>query len=157
MKKELKDQYKTRIIHANRSQLIVILYEMCFSYMEDAKSDYENQQWEECKLDLDRVCAVVKRLRDDLNLDYEIAKELYVLYDFSLKELEKCRYKKSLGPMEGVRRVLNNLYAGMKEMERQDDSKPLMRHSEVITAGLTYGKNSLDEISYAAHTRGFYA
>lgn len=156
MTKELRDQLKTRIIHGNRSQLIVCLYDMCFAYMEDVRQDYKQDRWEDCKIDLDRLLAVIRRLQDDLDHSYEIAKELYVLYDFAIREIEKCRYKKDLASMDAAERIMKNLYVGMQEMAKQDQSKPLMRQSEVIMAGLTYGKNSLEEISPDATKRGFY-
>ncbi len=157
MKQELKKEFSARIIAANRSQLIVIMYEMMFAYMEDAKEHYEVNQWEEVKVDLDHVETVIRRLVSDLNHSYEISGQLYALYQFSLRQLALCKVKKNLEGMDNAKKVLDNLYVGMVGMAKQDDSGPLMRNSQKVVAGMTYGKHSMNEVCLEDNRRGFYA
>ena len=157
MTREEKDIYKARIINGNRSELIVVLYDMMFTYMNDAREYYKNDNWDEVKSTLDHIEAILRRLQEDLNHQYDIAKELYTLYQFSLTELGKCRYKKSLTYMNGVERIMKNLYVGMKAMCDVDDSLPLMQGTEKVVTGITYGRTSLQDMNYGATSRGFYA
>ena len=41
MTKELKQEYTLKITQANKTQLVVILYEMLLTYLEDAVSAHE--------------------------------------------------------------------------------------------------------------------
>ena len=157
MKLEKKKEYKERIIAANRSELIVIMYEMLFSYMEDIYEGIDSDEWVDAKEAISHSEAVVRRLMDDLDFNYEISKELYPLYDFVLRRLSMARVKKSKEPVNEAEKILKNLYKGMLEMAAKDKSPALMQNREDMYVGLTYGRNSLNEISTGVNKRGFYA
>lgn len=157
MKLEKKKEYKERIIAANRSELIVIMYEMLFSYMEDVYEGIDKDEWVEAKEAINHAEAVVRRLIDDLDFNYDIAKELYPLYDFVLRRFAVARIKKSAEPIRQAETILRNLYKGMLDMAAEDNSPALMQNREDMYLGLTYGKNSLNEISTGVNKRGFYA
>jgi flagellar protein FliS len=157
MKLEKKKEYKERIIAANRSELIVIMYEMLFSYMEDVYAGIDKDEWVEAKEAINHAEAVVRRLIDDLDFNYDIAKELFPLYDFVLRRFAVARIKKSAEPVKQAETILRNLYKGMLDMAAEDNSPALMQNREDMYLGLTYGKNSLNEISTGVNKRGFYA
>lgn len=157
MKLEKKKEYKERIIAANRSELIVIMYEMLFSYMEDVYEGIDTDEWVEAKEAINHAEAVVRRLIDDLDFNYDIAKELYPLYDFVLRRFAVARIRKSAEPVKQAENILRNLYKGMLDMAAEDNSPALMQNREDMYVGLTYGKNSLNEISTGVNKRGFYA
>ena len=157
MKLEKKKEYKERIIAANRSELIVIMYEMLFSYMEDVYEGIDTDEWVEAKEAINHAEAVVRRLIDDLDFNYDIAKELYPLYDFVLRRFAVARIKKSAEPIRQAETILRNLYKGMLDMAAEDNSPALMQNREDMYLGLTYGRNSLNEISTGVNKRGFYA
>ena len=89
MKLEKKKEYKERIIAANRSELIVIMYEMIFSYMEDFYESIDANEWIDAKEAIAYAEAIIRRLIEDLNFNYDIAKELYPLYEFTLRRFAK--------------------------------------------------------------------
>lgn len=157
MKKEQKQEFTARIVNANRSSLIVVLYDMIFAYMEDARRDYEEDHWEEVKIDLERVESIVRHLEDILDHSYEISGQLYRLYRFCQNQLALCRVKKNLDGMENCRKILDNLYIGMQGMEKADTSEPLMKNSQTVVAGITYGKSSMNEVYMNDEKRGFFA
>lgn len=157
MKLEKKKEYKERIIAANRSELIVIMYEMLFSYMEDVYEGIDKDEWVDAKEAINHAEAVVRRLIDDLDFNYDIAKELYPLYDFVLRRFAVARIKKSAEPVKQAETILRNLYKGMLDMAAEDNSPALMQNREDMYLGLTYGRNSLNEISTGVNKRGFYA
>lgn len=157
MNKEKKQEFSARVIQANRSELIVIMYDMMFTYMNDAREEYENGSWEKVKLNLTYIEDVLNRLEKDLNHSYQIANELFRLYHYCLGEIAKCKYKKNLDGMENAKIVLKNLYVGMQGMAKEDDSEPMMKNSQKVVAGLTYGKSSVNEVYVDDAKRGFYA
>lgn len=157
MKLEKKKEYKERIIAANRSELIVIMYEMIFSYMEDFYEGIDANEWVDAKEAIGYAEAIIRRLIEDLNFNYDVAKELYPLYEFTLRRLAMARVKKSKEPVKEAETILRNLYKGMLEMAAKDESPALMQNREDMYVGLTYGKNSLNEIANGVNKRGFYA
>ena len=157
MKLEKKKEYKERIIAANRSTLIVVMYEMIFSYMEDMYEAFDKDEWIDAKEAISHAEAIIRRLIADLDFNYELAKELYSLYEFCLRRMALARVKKSKEPVKESEKVLRNLYKGMLEMAAKDDSPALMQNREDMYYGLTYGKNSLNEIATSVNRRGFYA
>lgn len=157
MKLEKKKEYKERIIAANRSELIVIMYEMIFSYMEDFYEGIDVNEWVDAKEAIGYAEAIIRRLIEDLNFNYDVAKELYPLYEFTLRRLAMARVKKSKEPVKEAETILRNLYKGMLEMAAKDESPALMQNREDMYVGLTYGKNSLNEIANGVNKRGFYA
>lgn len=157
MTTEKKQEFKARIIQANRSELIVILYEMMFAYFNDAKMDMEKQEWEEVKIDLSRAESILIRLQDDLNHKYEISANLYALYEFCKRRIAMARIKKDLTCLEPAQKVLDNLFVGMQGMAKEDDSLPMMHKTQTVMAGMTYSKNSINETLDQVSNRGFYA
>ena len=83
MRQELKKEFADRMIRSNRSELIVILYELIFAYFDDVREDFEQGDWEATKRDLDNAERVIRRLMDDLNFLYPISKQFFSLYHFS--------------------------------------------------------------------------
>ncbi|MBE5906338.1 MAG: flagellar protein FliS [Lachnospiraceae bacterium] len=157
MNKEKKQEFTARVVNANRSELIVIMYDLIFTYMEDARADYAKDDWEATKVDFAHMEMVIRRLVRDLNHTYKVADELYALYQFCLRQLALCKVRKNLEGMEHAKVVLDNLYVGMKGMAKEDASSPMMRNSQQVVAGLTYGKSSISEVQLGDTNRGFYA
>ncbi len=157
MKLEKKKEYKERIIAANRSELIVVMYEMAFSYMEDMYESFDKDDWDEAKESISNAEAIIRRLIEDLDFNYDLAKQLYPLYEFVLRRLALARIKKSKEPVKEAETILKNLYKGMVEMASKDTSPSLMQNREDTYLGLTYGKSALNEISTGVSKRGFFA
>ena len=86
MNDELKQQYKLRITSANKTQLVVILYEMFLQYMEEAKEAHEKEDVKAFKDAIRYARGCVKELMQSLNFEYEPAKELMQLYVYVNKE-----------------------------------------------------------------------
>ncbi|MCR5374925.1 MAG: flagellar protein FliS [Lachnospiraceae bacterium] len=157
MKLEKKKEYKERIIAANRSELIVVMYEMAFSYMEDMYESFDKGDWDEAKESISNAEAIIRRLIEDLDFNYDLAKQLYPLYEFVLRRLALARIKKSKEPVKEAEIILRTLYKGMVEMASKDTSPSLMQNREDTYFGLTYGKSALNEISTGVSKRGFFA
>ena len=85
MKDEQKKEFTARIVNANRTDLVVIKYEMIFAYMDDAKADFEAGNWEQVKADFHCIEKILERFMKDLDFTYDISKELYRLYRFCME------------------------------------------------------------------------
>lgn len=98
MTKECKQQFTLRITQANKTELIVILYEMLLAYTQDAKISLQEGNTEAFRDNIRKADNCLTELTESLDLSYEIGRRLLSLYMFCKKELLKAdvRKKKSL-------------------------------------------------------------
>lgn len=153
-----KQEFTRRISASNRGQLIVVMYDICFDYMKEAQSCLEEEKVQEGKEAIQNADRVLARLQASLDFKYPIALELYPLYTFARKELMRALYMRSTEGITHAKRVLDNLYHGFREAALQDCSEPLMLNTQQVYAGITYGKEHLNENFHEPDTsRGFFA
>lgn len=156
MNKELKQQYKLRITRANKTQLVVILYEMYLEYAKEAKQALETQDKSAFKDALSHARGCVKELMSSLNFDYKPAEELKQLYMYVNSELVQADLHSSTEPLDNTIMVMKGLWEAYKEISSQDTSPAVMTNSQSIYAGLTYGKDDLVEnLDQVGENRGF--
>lgn len=156
MTKEDKIYYTRRITQGNKSDIIVVLFDIYFSYGQDAQAAVDSRDTEALRDAIRHMTAVVSHLKDDLDFTYDIAAQLYPLYDYVQRCLAKALYKRDSGQIEAAARVMNGLRDAFIEVARQDDSAARMQNAQTVTAGYTYGRNSLSEIT-DGDNRGFFA
>ena len=126
MKKEQIMDFTRRISQSNRGGLVIVIYDIFFAYMEDTKEAHE------------------------------LAGELYRIYVFCRETLAKAMYKRDLKEVELAENLMKKLYTAFAEVMKEDTSAPLMRNTQQIYAGYTYGKNDLVETYQDFDTsRGF--
>ena len=142
MKKELKQEFTMRIAGSNRSELILIMYEMLFVYMEDAKTAMEQGDRAEAKAQLRQCDCVLKELCDCLDFKYEISSYLYQIYTFSRKQLVQSMYQWNQQGIGAARKLLTNLYEAFQKAAEQDSSEALMKNAQKVYAGMTYQRGS---------------
>lgn len=158
MTREHKQQFTLRITQANKTELIVILYEIVLGYMEDAEVALEAGNITEFREALRKVRSCFGELIASLNLDYELAARLLSLYLYCNRELIKADARKEKEPLMHIRSVVSKLLEAYRELAEQDTSGPVMQNSQTVYAGLTYGKNSLSEnLADQGANRGFRA
>lgn len=158
MKQEQIKDFTRRISQSNRSGLVVVIYDIIFAYLDDAKKSLAGGDYDEFCVALKKAQRGVDELMGTLNFQYEIAKHLYSLYVFVKEAMAKAVVKKSLEELEGAREVLMNLHAAFTEAAKQDHTNPLMKNTQQVYAGITYGKNDLTETFHIPETsRGFFA
>lgn len=156
MNKELKQQFKLRIISANKTELVVILYEMFLQYMEEAKEALKVGDEKSFKDALTHARGCVKELMQSLNFKYKPAEELKQLYTYVNRELVQADIHKSPEPLDHAVMVMKGLWEAYKEISSQDTSPAVMVNSQSVYAGLTYGRNDLVEnLNQVGENRGF--
>lgn len=157
MNQEEKKQFTLRIVNANKSQLIVVLYDILFVYLKDVRNAYEKQDKECFQKDIKRAKACVLELIKALNLRYEVAVRLLELYDYITHKLRVMEARYQIKDLNEVETILKELYEAFLEMEKKDASEPLMENVQNVYAGLTYGKTKLTEnYGNTNENRGFF-
>ena len=92
MNTETKQTFTRRITQANRTQLVVIVYEMLLVYLEDAINSYHEDKKEEFKENLRMARECIGQMRTSLNFDYALSKNLFAIYCFADREIAKDIY-----------------------------------------------------------------
>lgn len=156
MKNQMKQEFTLRITQANKSQLIVILYEMTLQYFEEATEAHQNDREEEFKEAIARARACVNELKASLHFEYEPAEQLLQLYIYVNQELYRAGAKNDLKHVDYAKNVIQQLYDVYKLVSELDDSEPVMMNTQAVYAGLTYGKKDLNEnLTGQGSERGF--
>lgn len=159
MIKEKLQEFTVRITQANRSELIVIMYDIMKADIEYAKellslSDVKGYE-KECR----HAQKIMHELMSTLDYRYAISYDLLSLYSFCNKRLIAAYMKKEDAYLDEVNAIIDDLKEGFVAVSRQDNSGPMMQNAQQIYAGLTYGRKSLNESAVAFNDtkRGFMA
>uniref|UniRef100_UPI004057387D flagellar export chaperone FliS n=1 Tax=Agathobacter sp. TaxID=2021311 RepID=UPI004057387D len=155
MENRLKQDFTRRLSQCNKGELIVIMYDIVFAYMDEAKAEYEKNNYEAYKTAIRKASVSIDELIKSLDFSYDVSKQLYPLYMYSKGVLAKAIYQNKTDGITQAENVLRRLYSSFKEAAKSDTSGPLMRNTQKVYAGITYGKNDLNE-SYSNNSqRGF--
>ncbi len=157
MKQEQIRDFTRRISQSNRSELVVVIYDIIFAYIKDAKEGLLAGDYESFRTALAKAQKGVEELVQSLDFRYEISGNLYSLYIFAKEAMAKAVIKKDLEELAGAEAVLMNLYEAFLEAAKQDHSNPLMQNTQQVYAGITYGRNNLTETFQEPASRGFFA
>lgn len=156
MKQEQMKDFTRRISQCNRGEMIVVIYDIIFAYINDAEESCRTDDYEGFRENLRKAQRGVDVLMQALNFQYEISGNLYSLYVFAKEAMAKAIVKKALEPLEEARMVLKELYEAFVEAAKQDHSMPLMQNTQQVYAGITYGKTDLTETFQDETSRGFF-
>lgn len=140
------------IANATKGQLLCITYEIFLYSIKEALKETEDKREEY----IFKAIDVIKVLVQDLDFEQPIAHELLRLYIYMQGIL--LEYKVSDEKLEHVYQVMDVIYKGFLEAEQLgEQSLPSMKNTEMIYAGLTYGKSDLNEMIVSDKNRGFKA
>ncbi len=155
MTKEQIQEYTLRITRANRSELIVIVYELALSYLDEAVSAFDNGDHEAFKANASYANKCVGDLLEALDFNYEPSYPLMRIYVYISKQISLAPIRKDKEGLLEAGRLLGRLKKSFDDIAASDDSEPLMSNTQDVYAGLTYGKGSLNESIGGDSNRGF--
>ena len=160
MNSEKKQMYSARIAQANASELVVITYEIIEDCINEGLEELDSGQEPLIfKQEIERARKLLNELMGSLDFNYELSKELFNLYRYVDGELASALFEKKKEPLENAKKVLSILKKGFVEVAKEDDRGPIMKNTQKLYAGLTYGKHSLNEVFVNVNeaSRGFRA
>lgn len=160
-----KDAIKTfsyRISQANKTELIVVMYDMALEYLQDAKDARTASEQAQYTKNIKLAKRVIDRLLCDLDMQYEISAELFNIYMTMQRFLVKasCAMSKDNDKyIDSVLKMIQTLRKSWYEVSLTDHSETLMKNTQQVYAGLTYSSaGSSNEISQDYNiNRGFRA
>lgn len=145
MKDETKQIFTRKITQANKTQLTVIVYEILLVYLEDSLTAFEAGNKDEFKHCLSKARECISELRISLDFNYEPSASLFSIYCFADRELAKNIYGNKINNIHELQDMFTKLKDAFEAVSKNDNSKPLMENIQGVYAGLTYGKNDLNE------------
>ncbi|MGP1612134.1 MAG: flagellar export chaperone FliS [Catonella sp.] len=160
MKAESIKIYTRRVTSANKSELIVIIYDIIEENLTLAEEALANGDKESFSNELKQAVSFVKELLVSLDMNYEVSKNLASLYIYVSRCLNFALVSGKKEEIEAARKVIIKLGDSFREVAKSDNSKPVMENTQQVYAGMTYGKGlSLDETLLDAESmdRGFRA
>lgn len=156
MTNEVKQEYTLKITQANKTELITILYEMLLIYVDDAKKAHDEADRMEFREAIRKARGCVDELLASLNFDYGLSMNFLQLYLYVNRELIKAEIRNLEEPLQNVKKVIDGLHSAYEKLDKMDDSGAVMENVQTIYAGLTYGKNTLNEnLADQGSDRGF--
>ncbi len=154
MTKEQIQQYTLRITQANRSQIIVILYDMILDDVTEASECYDD--YEGFKKACNHITRCTADLMEALDFSYEVSFHLMQIYRYINQQVSTAVLKKDSATLKYVTSAVTKLKEAFEEVSKQDSSGPMMENTQAVYAGLTYGKSDLTEdLRDQGSSRGF--
>lgn len=158
MKKESIKTYSYRISQASKTELVVIMYDMAEEYLHDALQALNDNNTQDFCSNIRQVKRIIDELGSGLDMQYEIANELFVLYMQADRILIRCLAKKNDDGLDKVEHMLKSLRASFYKISKDDNSGPVLKNTQQVYAGLTYssagGSNEIssDPVSNRGYT-----
>jgi flagellar protein FliS len=150
--------YQNKIINANREQLLIITYELFISEVDKSIEAINNDDEDVFNKSMMKAHKLHRELTDTLDMSYEISGYLVTVYIYMNKKLIESSIQFDKEPLIEVKKLANILLEGFKEATKGQNSQSLVKNSQKLYAGLTYGKGTLNEtIIDGIESRGFKA
>jgi flagellar protein FliS len=145
MTSELKQQFTLRITQANPTEMIVILYEMLLSYLDEGEEAYKTGDRLGFREAIRKSRGCLNELLHSLNMEYEPAPALLQLYLFCIRRLAVCEVRNENQCFAEIKNIIVPLKEAYSELSTKNTSGPVMNNSQTVYSGFTYGRNRLSE------------
>ncbi len=157
MDNEKKQLFTRRVTQANSTEMVVILYDMALTFIDDAKTSLsgENRDVDGFHSAIGSLQGCMNELGNSLHPEYEIAGNLRQLYKYCLREIAVAEARLDADRLSEVEKVLKPLRDAFDQISGENKNGPVMGNSQSIFAGLTYGKEELIESLSTNTNRGY--
>lgn len=159
MNKDKQKDYARRISQANRTELVVITYDIIIDGITEAAAELSAGNTAGYRACLKRTQRFLAELMSALDFRYAVSRNLMSLYEYVQRVLVSSEVGGEDRGLDSARRVIDGLRSSFAQIAVQDDSGAVMENAQNIYAGLTYGRGSLNEINpdVNSQNRGFLA
>ncbi len=108
--KQLYDQYKkTSVETTSPGKLIIMLYNGCILNIQKAKQAIDKRDTQSAHENIIKAQKIVLELIVTLNMEYEIAHQLFVVYDYIYNLLVDANIRKDTGLLDEAERHLADM------------------------------------------------
>ncbi|MDD7350179.1 MAG: flagellar protein FliS [Clostridiales bacterium] len=143
--KEKLNAYAARVSQANRSELVVIIFEAFIDSVKEGDARMREGDMPACRLEMERARGFLTELMGSLDFQYEISYYLRRLYVYAYHEICQGMALRDSERFSHANQVMEALLPAFRQVAEQDNSETVMKNVQQIYAGLTYGRGSLHE------------
>lgn len=157
MDKERQKGFARRVSQANRTELVVVTYDIILEYMADARTAAGKGDTDEFRLSLKQAQRFLGEMMRSLDFHVELSLRLMQLYEYVQRQLVASEVRGENVNLDSAAGVIAGLRKSFHEIADRDDSGCVMENSQQIYAGLTYGRGVLNEadVNPDASKRGY--
>lgn len=152
MTKEQINEFAMRISHTNRTGLVVIIYEIIDNYIDSALTALEHEDMETFLFNINKSRQFLNQLSSGLDFHYNLSYELMNLYMFANECLIQSEVKRQNVNLSMVQHIMNKLKLAFEQVSQKDESGTVMKNSQIVYEGLTYGKNARNNVNVTGRT-----
>ncbi|MDI6603710.1 MAG: flagellar export chaperone FliS [Thermoanaerobacteraceae bacterium] len=117
-------QYKENsILTASPEELVLMLYNGILRFTEEAKIAIGNKNFERANNSIIRAQDIVSELSATLDMEYDISKNLYSMYDYIMRRLIEANLKKDINILDEVKGLVKDLKEAWSEALNRVRSK----------------------------------
>ncbi|MCR5303494.1 MAG: flagellar protein FliS [Lachnospiraceae bacterium] len=139
MTDEQKNAFKLRVASANKTEMVTIIYDILLTYLDDADAAIEKKDREE-RISAERhMRGCVSMLIESVQPEVPTAKDLYQIYSYIGKLINRYAQKGDRTAVQEIRRLVTSMRDTWKQVEKYDTDGPVMNNTKQIYAGMTYG------------------
>ena len=142
MSPEKQQQFSARIVAANKSEMIVIIYDIILEYLDEANDYYKSKLRKDYSNSIKNIRNCLSELIQSINCENELAPNYAALYLFCNEQLDQSEIKYDNSFLVEVQKIIAELKEAAIEISKQDKSLPVMENAQTLYSGLTYGKNN---------------
>ena len=147
MTKEEKNVFSLRIANSSKTELIVITYDIIVNYIDAALHAYSVDDKDLVVFNLQKAKQFLNNLSSCLNFEYGISYELMNLYIYMNNCLVRDITRRKPESAEDIKSVIDKLRASFDTISASDTSGKVMKNTEKVYVGYTYGRTStLNEV-----------
>lgn len=158
MTDEKKQDFTRRISVANPTDMVVVIYDIALAYANDARcAIIENRNDDVVSVAVSGLRKSINELIASLNYKYSPSQEMLQLYRYCLRRLTAVINKRDIAALDSIDSILSKLRDAYSQIASTNTTGAIMQNSESVYAGLTYGRNSLNEDIVGTTNRGFLA
>lgn len=158
MTKENIQNFTFRVTKANKTEMIVILYDIAIVYINDAIDALKREDKCQFRLEISRIRDTIRELIESVDTSMELGMNLLNLYIFCGNELTKAFIDYDETYLYHVESIFKKLSDAYREASKKDLSGPVMENAEKVYEGYTYNRSLTNETySASGNDRGILA
>lgn len=148
----------SQVANATRGQLLRITYDLLLESLDNVKKHAKDQSEKEFGIAVARSRQILQELIDTLDFKQEMAQDLLSIYVYINGLLIKSLMRYNDALVEESKGLINQLLEGWDGATSNDTASiKVMNNAQQVYAGLTYGRNDLNESVLDDKNRGFKA
>ena len=101
---------------ASPGELTLMLYNGCLKFITKAKQAMNEQNIEDKNYNIQRAQAIISELMVTLNMDYDISKQMYPLYEYMNRRLIEANIKNDIAILDEIEGLVIDFRDTWKEV-----------------------------------------